>query len=57
MVCSLFDVALGLVAAENGRNSIGYEIDKNLLPLIKTKIGFDPSQEANAPFKISIIVR
>jgi DNA modification methylase len=45
------------VAAENGRNSIGYETDKNLLPLIKTKIGFDPSQEANAPFKISIIVR
>jgi DNA modification methylase len=45
------------VAAENGRNSIGYEIDKNLLPVIKMKIGFDSSQGANAPFKISVINR
>jgi DNA modification methylase len=27
------------VAIENGRNSIGYETDKNLLPVIVKKIG------------------
>jgi modification methylase len=27
------------VAIENGRNSIGYETDKNLLPVITKKIG------------------
>ena len=27
------------VAIENGRNSVGYEADKNLLPVITKKIG------------------
>jgi site-specific DNA-methyltransferase (cytosine-N4-specific) len=30
------------VAMQNGRNSIGYELDESLLPLIKKKIGFKP---------------
>ena len=40
------------IAMRNKRNSIGYETDETLLPLIKNKIYFDP-----AAFNISIIKR
>jgi len=33
------------VAIKNGRNSIGYEVDKNLLPLVSKKIGSFPNIE------------
>jgi DNA modification methylase len=30
-------------AMQNERNSVGYETDDSLLPLIKRKIGFEPT--------------
>jgi DNA modification methylase len=41
------------VAIQNERNSIGYELDESLLPLIKKKIGFKPNDNS----KLCIVKR
>jgi site-specific DNA-methyltransferase (cytosine-N4-specific) len=45
------------VAAENGRNSIGYETDESLLPLIKKKLGFEQSVAFAEQGKLEILRR
>ncbi len=44
------------VAIELGRNSIGYEINEKLLPVIKKKIGYR-QQRLNLKYKVEIIRR
>jgi DNA modification methylase len=45
------------VAANNGRNSIGYETDESLLPLIKKKIGFQQNSNFAGNRKLEILGR
>ena len=45
------------IAMHAERNSVGYEADENLLPLIKTKTGFELTAETNAVRRLSIIKR
>jgi len=45
------------VAIECERNSVGYEINENLLALIKKKIGLEQTTSAHVPWKISITKR
>ena len=45
------------VAMKWGRNSVGYEIDDNLIPLIQREIGFDLKTDINSPYKISLLKR
>ncbi len=45
------------VAIECERNSVGYEINENLLALIKKKIDFEQTPSTHVPWKISIIKR
>jgi DNA modification methylase len=44
-------------AMQNERNSVGYEADESLLPLIKKKIGFELTAETNTACRLSIIRR
>jgi len=43
-------------AIENGRNSIGYETDEDLLPVIKKKIDFKQALNSTVP-QLSIVER
>ena len=46
------------VALQLGRNAIGYEIDRELLPVIKAKLGVDQQGLFSAPpWKVSITIR
>jgi site-specific DNA-methyltransferase (cytosine-N4-specific) len=45
------------VAIECERNSIGYEIDESLLPLIKRKINFEQTALVKMPWNVTIIKR
>jgi site-specific DNA-methyltransferase (cytosine-N4-specific) len=44
-------------AMQNERNSVGYETDDSLLPLIKKKTAFKPTAETNTACRLSIIKR
>jgi DNA modification methylase len=44
------------VSMQNGRNSVGYETDENLLPLIKGKIGLDRAVSAS-DYNVSVVGR
>jgi site-specific DNA-methyltransferase (cytosine-N4-specific) len=44
-------------AMQNERNSVGYETDDSLLPLIKKKIDFKPTAQTNTACRLSIIKR
>jgi DNA modification methylase len=45
------------VAVETERNSVGYEREESLLPLIKNKIGSVSHKETFAPYKLEIARR
>jgi DNA modification methylase len=45
------------VAMALNRNSVGYEINKEFLPIIKTKIGLDIENLLNNKEKVDIIIR
>lgn len=46
------------VALQLGRNAIGYEIDRELLPVIKAKLGLDKQGLfGSPPWKVSITIR
>ncbi|MEM2130349.1 MAG: site-specific DNA-methyltransferase [Candidatus Bathyarchaeia archaeon] len=45
------------VAIDCERNSVGYEVDEALLPLIKRKINFEQAALTELPWKVSVIKR